>query len=491
MIKYKQYKIGEDNMQKIQIWLESYFHLSKHNTTIRSEFIAAITNYFTLLYLLSLVPEVIVGSFPGVIDANGEIVYTAVLFNGVTAGQFLTALTAAAFWAAGIGSIIMGLTVNMPFIQGPSLAIAAFVVYTVCQNFGYTYYQALAIIFLSGIVFFILSATGAEEKIHRSIPLNLKYAVTAGIGMFITYTGLQKAHIISFDSGSIAIFDMLAVYSHDTRTAWLAILGVILITILLDKHIHGAVFIGKIVCIILAVPLGLLHFGHKVNFFDIPFGSVLFKPDFRGLITGETPTEKLFSLSTLLIIIFAICIMDIFETMSMLLATRHLLRKENARIAERTPRILEVDAVTTSVGALLGTTNVSTYIESTAGIIEGARTGLTAVLTGIMFIVTSVSAPLASFVPSAATATTLIISGVLMMNVINDVDFDKPTEAVPAVFTIILMPLTGSLLTGIAFGIITYLVIHIFTGRAHKINYVIYILALLLAIFLIFIPRTH
>ncbi|MBQ9519716.1 MAG: NCS2 family permease [Firmicutes bacterium] len=476
-------------MQKTALWLENYFHLSKHNTTVRSEILAAITNYFTLLYLLSLVPEVIVGSFPDVIDANGELIRSAVLFNGVTAGQFLTALTAAAFWAAGIGSIIMGLTVNMPFIQGPSLAIAAFVVYTVCHNFGYTYYQAIAIIFLSGIVFFLLSVTGAEEKIHKAIPRNLKYAVTAGIGMFITYTGLQKAHILSFDSGSLVIFDMLSVYSHDTRTAWLAIFGVILITILLDKHVHGAVFIGKIVCIVLAVPLGLLHFGQKVNIFDIPFSAVLFKPDFSGLITGETFNEKLFSLSTLLIIIFAICVMDIFETMSMLLATRHLLRKENARIAERTPRILEVDAVNTSIGALLGVTNVSTYIESTAGIIEGARTGLTAVITGILFIITSLTAPLAGFVPSAATATTLIISGVLMMNVINDVDFDKPTEAVPAVFTIILMPLTGSLLTGIAFGIIIYVMIHIFTGRGHKINYVVYILALLLAIFLIFLPR--
>ncbi len=173
-------------MQKIRLLLENYFHLSKHNTTIRRELIAAITNYFTLLYLLSLVPEVIVGSFPGAIDANGELVQSAVLFNNVTAGQFLTALTAASFWAAGIGSIVMGMTVNMPFVQGPSLAIATFVVYTVCQNFGYTYYQALAIIFISGICFFILSATGVEARIHSAIPRNLKYAVTAGIGMFIT-----------------------------------------------------------------------------------------------------------------------------------------------------------------------------------------------------------------------------------------------------------------------------------------------------------------
>ncbi|MBR6400346.1 MAG: NCS2 family permease [Firmicutes bacterium] len=477
-------------MQKIREILESYFHLSRHNTTIRRELIAAVTNYFTMLYLLSLVPEVIVGAFPGVIDANGEIIQSAVLFNGVTAGQFLAALTAAAFWSAGIGSIIMGMTVNMPFIQGPSLAIATFVVYTVCHNFGYSYYQALAIIFISGLCFFVLSATGAEQRIHKAIPVNLKYAVTAGIGLFITYMGLQKAHIIGLDASGIHIFDMLAIHSHDTRTAWLAVFGVILITVLLDKHVHGAIFIGKILCIILAVPLGLLHFGHTVSFFDIPFDAVFLRMDFKGLITGGTMQEKFLSFSTLCMILFAICIMDIFETMSMLLATRHLLRKENARIQERTPRILEVDAMTTSTGALLGTTNVSTYIESTAGIIEGARTGLTAVLTGIMFILTSISAPLAGFVPSAATATTLIVSGVLMMNVINDVDLDSPMEAVPAVFTIILMPLTGSLLTGIAFGVIIYLMTHIFAGKGHKINYVIYILAVLFAIFLIFLPRS-
>ncbi|MBQ8941642.1 MAG: NCS2 family permease [Firmicutes bacterium] len=476
-------------MQKIRLLLENYFHLTKHNTTLRRELIAAVTNYFTLLYLLSLVPEVIVGAFPGAIDANGELVQSAVLFNGVTAGQFLTALTAAAFWAAGIGSIVMGMTVNMPFVQGPSLAIATFVVYTVCHNFGYTYYQALAIIFISGLCFFVLSATGAEARIHSAIPRNLKYAVTAGIGMFITYTGLQKAHIIEFDEGGIHLFDMLAVHSHDTRSAWLAIAGVILITILLDKRVHGAVFIGKIACIVLAVPLGLLHRGHAVSFFEIPFGSVLFRPDFSGLITGDDIRSKLMSFSTLAVILFAICIMDIFETMSMLLAARHILKKEKTRITERTPRILEVDAVTTAAGALLGTTNVSTYIESTAGILEGARTGLTAVLTGIMFIVTSVSAPLAGFVPSAATATTLIVSGVLMMNVMNDVGFDKPIEAVPAVFTIILMPLTGSLLTGIAFGIIIYLLTHIMAGKGHRINYVIYILAIFFAAFLMFLPR--
>lgn len=477
-------------MSKITAFAEKHFHLSKHNTTFRSELLAAVTNYFTLLYILSLVPEVIMGVFPEAYGADGEFMASAVIADGITAGHFLAALTVVSFWAAGIASIIMGFVINMPFIQGPSLAIATFIIYTVCKGFGYTYYQALAIIFISGIFFFILSFTGAEKKIHNAIPSNIKYAVTAGIGMFITYTGLQKAHIIAFDNNRIAVFDMLALHSSDTRSAWLAVFGVIIITILLDKRVHGAVFIGKMICIILAIPLGLLHMGEMVPLSQIPLGAVVLKMDFGGLISGESGFEKLMSVSTLIIIVFAICIMDIFETMSMLIAADHLNAAENdGRIKGRIPRILEIDAVTTSFGSVLGITNISTYIESTAGVIEGARTGLTAVITGLLFIATSVFAPFAGFVPSAATATTLIASGVLMMNVIKNVDFEKPANAVPAVFTIVLMPFTSSLLAGIGFGVILYVLTHLFMGRGHKVKPVAYVLAMLLAIVLIFLPR--
>ena len=477
-------------MQRIKQILENHFHLSRHNTSCRREFLAAVTNYFTLLYILSLVPEVIVGSFPGAIDANGEIILAAPVLNGITAGQLLAALSIASFWAAGIGSVVIGLATNLPFIQGPSLAIAAFVVYTVCNGFGYSYYQALAIIFLSGIFFFLLSVTGIEQKIHRAIPQNIKFAVTAGIGMFITYTGLLKAHIIHFNNGSPEVFDMLALHTSETRSAWLAIFGVILIIILLEKHIHAGIIIGKMVCIALAVPLGLMHITEMIPFKEIPLTAVLFKPDFH-LISGDTPQSRFFSLTTLLIVIFSISIMDIFETMSMLIAADHVLmmKDEKARIQGRTLRILEVDAVTTSVGSLLGITNVSTYIESTTGLIEGARTGLTAVITGVLFIATSVFAPFAGFVPSAATATTLIAAGVLMMNVIKNVDFDDPADAVSAVFTIILMPLTNSILTGIGFGVIVYLLTHVFMGKGHRMNPIIYIVAMLFAIVLIFLPH--
>ncbi|MBQ6555441.1 MAG: NCS2 family permease, partial [Firmicutes bacterium] len=244
------------------------------------------------------------------------------------------------------------------------------------------------------------------------------------------------------------------------------------------------------VCIALAVPLGLMHITEMIPFKEIPLTAVLFKPDFH-LISGDTPQSRFFSLTTLLIVIFSISIMDIFETMSMLIAADHVLmmKDEKARIQGRTLRILEVDAVTTSVGSLLGITNVSTYIESTTGLIEGARTGLTAVITGVLFIATSVFAPFAGFVPSAATATTLIAAGVLMMNVIKNVDFDDPADAVSAVFTIILMPLTNSILTGIGFGVIVYLLTHVFMGKGHRMNPIIYIVAMLFAIVLIFLPH--
>lgn len=479
-------------MQKIKTKLNAYFHLTKHKTSCHRELVAAITNYFTLLYIVALVPEVLMGIFPNAMSAEGELMQNAIVMGDITAGQMITAFSAVAFLAAGIGSIIMGLAVNVPFVQGPSLTISTFIVYTVCIGFGYSYYQALAIIFLSGICFFILSITGIEHKLHKAIPQNIKYSVTAGIGLFIAYTGLQKAHIIAFENGALKVFNMLALSTHDTRSAWLAIAGVIFITILMDKHIHGAIFIGKMVCILVALPLGLVHFSHPVNFNEIPFDAVLFKMDFSGLVTmGKGMGKTLMSLSSVLLILFSICLMDIFETMSMLIATTHFVEisAEKRQINERIPKILEIDAVTTSIGAMLGMTNISTYIESTTGVIEGARTGLTAVITGVLFILTAAAAPLAGFVPSAATATTLIIAGVLMMNVIKNVDFETPVEAVPALFTIILMPLTNSLLTGIAFGIIIYVLTHIFMGKGHRINPIMFILAILFAVIMIFMPR--
>ncbi len=467
------------------------FRIREYESSIKNEMLAGITNYFTIIYAVMLVPEILIEAFPGAVDAHGEIVKNAIVAGNFTASEMLVALTAVAFVVAGFASIFMGMVTNTPFVQGPSIAIGTFVTYTICKGFGYTYNQALAMVFISGILFFVLSATGAEEKIHKIIPHNIKYAVSAGIGFFIAFTGIEKAHIIDYSEEGVHFFTF-NLADKNNLSAVLAIAVVIFIVVLMKRHVHGAIFVGKIVCIILAIPLGLVNALGEGSFgYSIPITSLAFKLDFHLLTNTSTPWDITKGIMSVVIIIFAICIMDIFETMTLLIAMGNYAGVSFDKIKDKKnmPKILEVDAVTTSVGALLGSTSVSTYVESTTGVIEGGKTGLTAVITGL-FLLASVSlTPLMAVVPSAATATTLIMAGVMMMGVLKNIDFEDIAEAVPAFFTMLLMPLTGSLLIGIGFGVITYVLIHLFIGYNTKINAALVLLCILLLITLIFIPR--
>ncbi|MDO5388659.1 MAG: NCS2 family permease [Clostridia bacterium] len=471
----------------------NYFMILKNNSNMRTEILAGITNYFTLIYAVMLVPEILIDAFPGAMGSNGEIIKDAVIYGNINAGQMLVTLTAIAFIAAGISSIFIGLFVNLPLVQGPSIAIGTFVTYTICRGYGYSYNQAIALVFLSGVLFFILSVTGMEERLHKAIPNNLKYAVTAGIGFFIASTGLAKAHIINFDGSSgfadIFGFDMS---NAANISAVLTLVMVFLIAIMIKKHVHGAIFIGKVLCIIAAIPLGLVHVGESFGFeYSADISALALKLDFNGLIDFTSKGTFFKTTVDILVIVFSLCIMDIFETVSTIIAMDNYINisGEGAKKGKSIPRILEVDAITTSAGSLIGSTSVSTYVESTTGIIEGGRTGLTAVVTGVLFIVTTPFAPLVSLVPSAATATTLIAAGVLMMEVLKFIDFEDITEAVPAFLTIILMPFTNSLLVGVSVGVISYVLIHIFVEHNKKISPLLYILGFFMLMTFVLIPR--
>lgn len=439
---------------------------------IKREILAGVTNYFTVIYIAMLVPEVLIDCFPNAADELGGLTYSG--------ANILVSLTTISFIVTGISSIIAGLYVDLPIIQGPSLGIAAFVSYTICKGFGYTYFQALAIVFLSAVVFLGLSATGAEEKLHSIIPQNIKYAVSAGIGLFIIFNGLLKAHIIEYSKNGFRLFDISDIRSCDTLSAFLAIAGVIFIIILIKYKVHAAVFIGKIVCIAAAFPLGLVHTKSLGFEYGIDISRFMLSMDFSGLIGSD----KFKSILTVIAIIFSICIMDIFETVSV-----HIAMNTYADKKHKVTGILEVDSVTTAIGSLMGITNVSTYAEGTAGIIEGGRTGLTSVVTGLLFIMSVPFAPLMSLVPSAATATTLIAAGVMMMGAVKQIDFSDLAEAVPSIFTMMFMPFTNSIITGVAGGIIIYAAIHIFMPRAGKLNIYLTILAALFVIMLYFLPK--
>ncbi len=471
-------------------YLNNKFDIPEHNSTLKTEVLAGITNYFTLVYLIILVPYILMDAFVGSKDTSGTLINNAVLYNGMLANDMLVLLTALSFICAGVSSIIMGCLTNLPFIQGPSLAVGSFISYTVCQHFGYTYNQALAVVFLSGICFFILAIFGMERKISNAIPLNIKYAVVCGVGLFVAYQGLLKGYILQPGSSGDILFSFTDLHHYKTKTALLAIFGVTLITILHKKHVHASIFIGKIACIILAVPLGLLSLSDIDFNYSITIVQDIFHFDFHGLLDFSSRPAFMTSLLTMLIVLFSICIMDIFETITMLMVADNFVALSDKKfIKKRIPQILEIDAITTSIGASMGCVTVSTYISSTAGLVEGGRTGFTSVVTGVLFLFSCFIAPLVALIPSAATATTLIISGVIMMNVMKYIDFENIEEAVPAFFTMILMPLTNNILIGISFGIISYVIIHIFLGKAHRVNKILYVISSLLLLCLIYLPR--
>lgn len=471
--------------------IEKYFKIKENNSSIQTEIFSGLTAFFTMVYLLFLVPNTLMGAFPEAFNEAGEMVGSYVLSNGLTADEMLVSLTIAACIAAAVSTLITALRTGLPFAQGPSLAIATFITYTVCGEMGYTYEQALAAVFISGIVFFILTFFGLEHRIRKAIPHNIKYAVTAGIGLFIAFMGMQKCHMVVADSHHLVKFVNFAGFSdYNTMSTILCLAGLVLIAVLHYKHIHGAILIGKIVVIIAAIPLGLFHAG-EINLFAYDFGVILptaFKMDFAGFFTHGGNFGLTGGVIAAAAIIMTLCIMDVFETMSTVIATDHILdhkvhhEKTNVKIK----KTLEADAIGTVVGASMGVTTVSTFVESTAMAVEGGRTGFSGVVTSILFILAIFIAPFASVIPSAATATTLIITGVFMMSVVKQINFHDVEEGLPAFFTLAFIPLTYSLINGIFLGLVTHTFINVFSGKWKNVKFGTYLMTLLFVLIFVF-----
>ena len=471
--------------------IERYFKIKEKNSSIQTEIFSGLTAFFTMAYLLFLVPNTLMGAFPEAFNEAGELVGSFVLHNGLTADEMLVSITIAACIAAAVGTLFTALRTGIPFAQGPSLAIATFVTYTVCGQMGYSYEQALAAVFISGIVFFVLTMFGLERKIRKAIPRNIKYAVTAGIGLFIAFMGMQKCHMVVADPKHLVSFVQFAGLSdYNTMSTILCLAGLVLIAVLHYKHIHGAILIGKIIVIIAAIPLGLFHYG-KINLFAYDFGAIIptaFKMDFAGFFTRGGTVGLSGGLIAAAGIIMTLCIMDVFETMSTVIATDHILDHKiyHDETNEKIKKTLEVDAAATVVGAAMGVTSVSTYVESTAMAVEGGRTGFSGVVTAALFILAIFIAPFASVIPSAATATTLIITGVFMMAVVKQINFNDVEEALPAFFTMAFIPLTYSLVNGIALGLVIHTFIHVFSGKANKVKVGTYLMTILFVLMFVF-----
>ena len=389
-----------------------------------------------------------------------------------------------------IGTILCALYARVPFAQAPGMGLNAFFAYTVVLGMGYTYGQALVIVFISGIFFIVITAIGLREAIIRSIPDAVKTAITPGIGLFITIIGLKNAGIvISNPATLVSLVDFSKWRSGADMVlingALVALVGLVIMGILHARKVKGSILLGIIAATLIGIPLGITHLSNLdmnlgVKFQDFAEVSFL-KMDFAGLFAGTNFVETLFTV-TMLVISFSL--VNMFDSIGTLLgaARQSGMIDENGEVI-RMKQALMSDAVSTLAGAMVGTSTVTTVVESSAGIAEGGRTGMTSLVTALMFLGAILFAPIVSIVPAAATAPALIFVGILMLGNIRDVDFSDMSNALPAFCTIVFMPFTYSIANGVAFGLITYCLMNIMTGKRRQVR------ALTLMISVVFVVR--
>lgn len=445
--------------------MDKFFGIKAANSSVKNEVIAGITTFFTMAYIIFVNPNIL----------------------SATAGEeYWGPIFIATCIAAAIGTLMMGLYAKLPFAQAPGMGLNAFFAFTVAAAVGYN--GALAAVFISGLLFILITLIGLREAIVKSIPHNLKIAISAGIGLFIAFIGLQSAGIVVGSEATLVNFVSFSVNQDAFPwAALLAIIGVVIIAILYYFKIRGSILIGIIACAIIGIPMGVTqlpealttaHFTEnfrewsRLSFFRMDFGALMGDTDsiFAGVIS-------------ILTIVISFTLVDLFDTIGTLIGTAkqaNMLDKEDN--LPRMRQALMCDAVATTAGACLGTSTVTTYIESGAGISEGGRTGLTSVVTGALFVVALILAPLAGIVPAAATAPALIIVGILMMASVKEIDFSSMADAVPAFLTMVMMPLTYSIATGIGVGMISYVLIKLLTGKIKDLSIISVIVAILFVI---------
>ena len=456
--------------------LDKIFHLKENHTDVKTEVMAGITTFMTMAYILAVNPNILSAS-------------------GMDRGAVFTAAALSAF----IATCLMALLSNYPFVLAPGMGLNAYFTYTVVLGMGYTWQQALAAVFAEGIIFILLSLTNVREAIFNSIPMNLKHAVSVGIGLFIAFIGLQNAKIVvGNDSTLVSIFSFKSsvaegTFSSQGITVLLALIGVLVTAILLAKNVKGGILWGILITWILGIICQLTHL--YVPNADLGYYSLL--PDFSNGISVPSmmPTfmkmdfSIVFSLD-FVVIMFAFLFVDMFDTLGTLIgvASKADMLDKDGKLPKIKGALLS-DAVGTSVGAVCGTSTVTTFVESASGVAEGGRTGLTSLVAGVLFALSLLLSPIFLAIPSFATAPALIVVGYLMLTSVTKIDFNDMTEAIPCFIAIIAMPFMYSISEGISMGVISYVVINVITGKAKekKISLLMYILAVLFILKYIFI----
>ena len=418
--------------------------LKKAGTDLKTEIMAGITTFLAMAYILAV--------NPGILSASG-----------MDAGSVFTATAL----SSAIATLVMGLVANLPFALAPGMGLNAFLAYTVCLTMGYSWQFALTAIFCEGVIFLILTAFNVREAIVNSIPANLKKAIGVGIGLFIAFIGLQNAGII-VDNGAT-----LVGLNITSNTAIVAFIGLVVTAILTAYNVKGGILIGILVTTIIGIPFGVTQFS---GFASMP-------PSIAPTFLKFNFSEVFAHLPDFIIVMFTFLFGDMFDTVGTLIGCAGKADMINADGSiPNCKEALFADAIGTTVGAMLGTSTVTTFVESSTGVVEGGRTGVTAIVTAGLFLLSLFLSPLFLSIPSAATAPALILVGFFMMSPVKDIDFSDPTEGIPAFLCILMMVCAYSISDGIMFGILSYVIIKACSGKAKQITVPTYIVALLFVV---------
>lgn len=452
--------------------MENFFKLKEHGTDVKTEVIAGLTTFMTMAYILAVNPSIL-----GATGMDTGAIFTA------------TAL------ASAIGSFCMALFANLPFVLSAGMGLNAYFAYTVVLGMGYSWEVALTAVFVEGIIFIILSLTNVREAIFNAIPASLKVAVSVGIGLFITFIGLQNAHIVVDGSTLVGLFSFngsvkAGTFQSEGITVVLALIGLLITAFLVIKNVKGNILLGILITWVLGIICqltGLYVPNAEAGFYSlIPSGIIsapasvaptLFKMDFSAIASLN-----------FVVVVFAFLFVDIFDTLGTLIgcATKaNMLDKEG-----KLPGIkgaLMADAVGTTVGACLGTSTITTFVESSSGIAEGGRTGLTSIVSGLLFILALFFSPIFLAIPYFATAPALIVVGFFMMQSVAKINWSDMLEAIPAFICIFAMPFMYSISEGISFGVISFVVLNAVAGKAKKITPLMWVLAVLFILKYIFL----
>lgn len=451
--------------------LEKIFKLKQNNTNVKTEIAAGITTFMTMAYILAVNPDIL-----------------------SAAGMDKTAVLLATCLASFIGTAVMAFSANLPFALSAGMGLNAYLAYTVCGNLGYSWQIALLAVFIEGVIFIVLSLTNVREAIFNCIPLQLKRAVSVGIGLFIAFIGLQNAGLCADSATLVSLVNFRENFSTTGICALLALIGLVLTAVLYIKKVKGSILIGILGTWVLGMicQISGIYVPDNESYFSLFPAFAMTDFSKLGETFGQCFNVDFSSVGILnfIVVIFAFLFVDLFDTLGTLIgvSTKANMLDKEGKLPGIKPALM-ADAVATSAGAVLGTSTTTTFVESSAGVAAGGRTGLTALTTAVLFLLSTLLAPIFIAVPSFATAPALILVGFLMFSTISEIKVDEKnyTTAIPSYLCIIAMPLFYSISEGISIGIISYVLLNLFCGKKKEIKPLMYVLAILFILKYIFL----